>query len=72
VKILDSGESEWLKTTVHTAAWMLSVVMALYNTAAWNQRRQRQERCRHLCANAVLYWSLTLFETYQVRHHLLK
>jgi hypothetical protein len=65
LKVLECGSCEELKLGVHSAALALTVVMGLYNAAAWLSRRQR-----HLAVNAVLYAALSAWEQQHVAHHL--
>jgi hypothetical protein len=63
--VLQCGECEPLKASVHGSALALSVVMGLYNAAAWLKRRDA-----HLAVNAVLYVALAAWEQKHVTHHL--
>lgn len=63
--ILRSGSCESFKAGVHGAALGLAVVMGLYNTAAWVNRRER-----HLWINALVYCLAFEFERRHVAHHL--
>jgi hypothetical protein len=63
--ILRAGSCESFKASVHGAALGLAVVMGLYNTAAWMQRRER-----HLWINALVYCLACEFERRHVAHHL--
>ena len=63
--ILKSGSCEPFKAGVHGAALGLAVVMGLYNTAAWMNRRER-----HLWINAIVYCLVCEFERRHVAHHL--
>jgi hypothetical protein len=67
VKLLESGEHEGLKTTVHAALSALVLACAAYNASAWRQRREP-----HLAFNAVAYTILTVWELTHVWHHLQK
>ncbi len=64
LSILESGSREPLKATVHALSLCLVALMALYNAAAWVQRRKR-----HLAVNSVIYVAMILFEYQHVRHH---
>ena len=63
--ILKSGSCEPFKAGVHGAALGLAVVMGLYNSAAWLNRRQR-----HLWINAIVYCLVCEFERRHVAHHI--
>jgi hypothetical protein len=62
--VLQCGECETLKASVHASALALSAVMGLYNAAAWLSRRDP-----HLAVNAVLYTALAAWEQKHVAHH---
>lgn len=62
--ILESGQRESLKGTVHASLGTLAALCTLYNAAAFLQRRQA-----HLAVNAVLYGLLTGWEAVKVQHH---
>ena len=64
--ILDSGNCEPLKATVHGAALVLAAVMGAYNIAAWVRRRES-----HLAINATIYIAAVFWERAHVTHHLL-
>ena len=64
LELLDSGSCEGIKGTVHGAALGLTVIMGLYNAAAWLRRRER-----HLAINTVLYTAVTIWEYQHVVHH---
>ena len=64
-EMLDSGNCEPLKATVHGAVLALAALCAAYNTAAWLKRRQH-----HLAINAILYTTTVAWESCQVAHHL--
>jgi hypothetical protein len=63
--VLQCGECEPLKATVHGSALALSVLMGLYNAAAWLKRRDA-----HLAVNAIFYTALAAWEQKHVAHHL--
>jgi hypothetical protein len=63
--VLQCGECEPLKAGVHGSALALSLVMGLYNAAAWLKRRDA-----HLAVNAVFYVALAAWEQKHVAHHL--
>jgi hypothetical protein len=63
--LLQCGSCETLKASVHATALGLSVVMGLYNAAAWMSRREQ-----HLAINALLYAALAAWERKHVAHHL--
>jgi hypothetical protein len=65
MEILQCGNSERLKTSVHAATLALTALCGLYNAAAWLKRRET-----HLAVNAVLYAALTVWEREHVAHHL--
>jgi hypothetical protein len=65
MQILQCGNSERLKTSVHAATLALTALCGLYNAAAWLKRRET-----HLAVNAVLYAALTVWEREHVAHHL--
>ena len=65
MQVLQCGNCEGLKTSVHAAVLGLAAVCGLYNAAAWLSRRQR-----HLGVNAVLYLALVAWEREHVLHHL--
>ena len=65
LNVLQCGECETLKASVHGSALALSALMGLYNTAAWLRRRDA-----HLAINAVLYVALVAWEQKHVVHHL--
>lgn len=62
--VLECGECETLKASVHASALALLALMGLYNAAAWLSRRDR-----HLAVNAVLYAALVAWEQKHVVHH---
>jgi hypothetical protein len=62
--VLQCGECEPLKASVHASALALAAVMGLYNAAAWLSRRDK-----HLAINAVLYTVLAVWEQKHVAHH---
>ena len=62
--VLQCGNCEPLKASVHGTALALSALMGLYNAAAWLSRRDR-----HLAVNAVLYGVLAAWEQHHVAHH---
>ena len=64
--ILDSGNCEPLKATIHGVALVLAAVMGAYNIAAWVRRRQS-----HLAINATVYIAAVFWEREHVTHHLL-
>jgi hypothetical protein len=63
--VLESGNCEELKLSVHAAALGLTVVMGAYNIAAWMKRRQA-----HLAVNSVIYVALAAWEYQHVAHHM--
>jgi hypothetical protein len=63
--VLDSGNCEELKLTVHAMALGLALVMGAYNVAAWMRRGQA-----HLAVNSVMYVALAAWEQQHVAHHL--
>jgi hypothetical protein len=65
LEVLQCGNCEELKASVHGAALGLFVVMAAYNIAAWLSRRES-----HLAVNAVVYSVLTAWEQQHVAQHL--
>ena len=65
LNVLKCGSCETLKAAVHGTALGLSVVMGVYNAAAWLSRREQ-----HLAINTVLYAVLTAWEQKQVARHL--
>jgi hypothetical protein len=65
MQILQCGNGERLKTSVHAATLALTALCGLYNAAAWLKRRET-----HLAVNAVLYAALTAWEGEHVAHHL--
>ena len=64
LSILESGERETLKGTVHALALLLAAFIGLYNMTAWLQRREQ-----HLAVNTLVYAALVLFECRHVKHH---
>jgi hypothetical protein len=62
--ILQCGNCEPLKASVHGIALATAAVCAAYNLAAWLSRRQM-----HLGVNAVLYTAVVMWECAHVRHH---
>ena len=63
-RMLERGNCEPLKATVHGAVLALAALCAAYNAAAWLKRRQR-----HLAVNAVLYATTVWWESCQVTRH---
>jgi transposase-like protein len=63
--VLESGNCEELKLSVHATALGLAVVMGAYNVAAWMRRRQT-----HLAVNSVMYVALAAWEQQHVAHHM--
>ena len=63
--VLHRGKAEPLKACVHGVALATAALCAVYNLAAWFERRQR-----HLAVNAVLYGAATIWEYQHVRRHL--
>jgi hypothetical protein len=63
--ILQCGNCEPLKASVHGAVLGLSALCAAYNFAAWLTRHQM-----HLAVNTLLYAAVVAWETAHVRHHL--
>ncbi len=64
--ILKHGSCEPLKAVVHGASLGLCALMAIYNGAAWINRRER-----HLAINALVYGLGVAWEQRLVTHHLL-
>jgi hypothetical protein len=62
--ILQCGNCEPLKASVHGAVLGLSALCAAYNFAAWLTRHQM-----HLAINTLLYGALVAWEAVHVRHH---
>ena len=65
LSILKQGSCEPFKAVVHGASLGLFTLMALYNAAAWINRRER-----HLAVNAVIYGLGVAWEQRLVAHHL--
>jgi len=63
--ILQSGNCEPLKASVHAVALGTAALCAAYNLAAWLTRRQT-----HLAVNTLLYTAVVVWEAQHVRHHL--
>jgi len=63
--ILQSGNNEPLKASVHGVAMGTAALCAAYNLAAWLTRRQT-----HLAVNTLLYTAVVIWEAQHVRHHL--
>lgn len=63
--ILQCGNCEPLKASVHGAVMGLAALCAAYNFAAWLTRQQR-----HLAVNTMLYGAVVAWEAAHVRHHL--
>ena len=63
--ILKHGSCEPFKAGVHAASLGLCAVMALYNAAAWINRRER-----HLAVNALIYGFGVAWEQRLVARHL--
>jgi len=63
--ILQCGNCEPLKASVHGAVMGLAALCAAYNFAAWLTRQQR-----HLALNTMLYGAVVAWEATHVRHHL--
>ena len=62
--VLQSGNCEPLKLSVHAGMLGIATLCLAYNAAAWLTRRER-----HLGVNAVLYAGLTIWEASHVMHH---
>lgn len=62
--ILQCGNCEPLKASVHGAALALAALCAAYNLAAWLTRHQT-----HLAVNTLLYSAMVAWEATHVRHH---
>lgn len=62
--ILQCGNCEPLKASVHGVAMGTAALCAAYNIAAWLSRRQM-----HLAVNAILYTAVVFWESAHVRHH---
>jgi hypothetical protein len=62
--ILQCGNCEPLKASVHGIVLGTAALCAAYNFAAWLTRHQR-----HLAVNALLYSALAAWEAIHVRHH---
>ena len=65
IPILQCGNCEPLKASVHGIVLGTAALCALYNLAAWVARRQT-----HLAVNTVLYGTIVAWEATHVRHHL--
>lgn len=63
--ILQCGNCEPLKASVHGAVLGLAALCAAYNLAAWLTRQQM-----HLAVNTLLYSVVVAWEATHVRHHL--
>lgn len=63
--ILQCGNCEPLKASVHAIAMGTAALCAAYNLAAWLTRRQM-----HLGVNTILYTAVVLWEVQHVKHHL--
>jgi hypothetical protein len=63
--ILQCGNCEPLKASVHGAVMGLAALCAAYNLAAWLTRQQK-----HLAVNTLLYSGVVAWEATHVRHHL--
>ena len=63
--ILQCGNCEPLKASVHGAMLGLAALCAAYNFAAWLTRHQT-----HLAVNTLLYATMVAWEAQHVRHHL--
>ena len=62
--ILQCGNCEPLKASVHGIVLGTAALCAAYNFAAWLTRHQR-----HLAVNTLLYSALVAWEAVHVRHH---
>jgi hypothetical protein len=62
--ILQCGNCEPLKASVHGVAMGTAALCAAYNFAAWLARRQT-----HLAVNTILYSMMVAWEATHVRHH---
>ncbi len=63
-RLLQHGEAEVVKASVHGALAGLAAVCCLYNAAAFALRRER-----HLAANMALYGALVAVELCQIARH---
>jgi len=63
--LFKSGSQETVKGTVHLLLHGLAASAAIYNAAAWLDRREP-----HLAVNTAVYTGLALFEIKQVMSHL--
>jgi len=66
-ELLESGQGERLKATVHSVTFGLMTICAIYNTAAFLARRERNW---HLAANAIGYGAVAYYEWLSIQHHL--
>jgi hypothetical protein len=64
-KVLQCGEAEYFKATVHLGLFGLAIAAGLYNLMAWTQRREG-----HLLKNVGVYSALVVYEAAQIRRHL--
>lgn len=62
--ILQCGNCEPLKASVHAVAMATAALCAAYNFAAWLARGQT-----HLAVNTLLYSAVVAWEAAHVRHH---
>ncbi len=65
MKVLDSGNCEPLKATVHGVLLATMALCAAYNAAAWLKRRQP-----HLGINAIIYACAVYWERCHIARHL--
>ena len=60
----DHTSHEIIKALVHAGLLGLAGVCLLYNSSAWQRRRER-----HLFVNSVIYGALVGLEVYQITRH---
>src|SRR3954470_10162338 len=65
LKVLECGNCEELKLSVHALALGVAALCGVYNAAAWLSRRER-----HLAVNTIMYVALVAFEQQHVSHHI--
>lgn len=65
MSVLERGQHERLKATIHAALGGLALLCTAYNVLAWRRRREL-----HLARNVGMYGALALLEASQVSHHL--
>lgn len=64
MRLCQPGHFERLKLAVHAVAALTGGAMAIYNAAAWLERREP-----HHAVNAILYTAFTGYEIPHVQHH---